>query len=1450
MPSTQTQASQHRSGSPSHGTGGKKLPQRHRKIVLVDEALHSAKPEKQSKSATASPTEVTTPVERVRKKSSTSTSSALRTSDPTNSHLSDLFNSSHMLASPCGSTRSSTSSLVGSSVSNLLVASSSEQRILDDLKRQIATSALRIIQLEREVQQIPKLTSQVKEIELEKEKLANDLLDHQEVVQTLKQRVSVLHEQNGQLAKLVHTQKGGSGEVLSMRNALVASLTQLKRLQEQVNTIPELKKQVTTLTQDNTALRDKESEMARHFPVELPDGVNPVDYQSLCDENSQLKSTNRTLTDDLKLVRQQLSSVSGLCDGLKRRMETYESSQAIVGPLQERIKRLEKEKDDLYQEIIDAKLHHQVSADLDTAHLSREVAVLQKTNSQLLSRMEQVKVHSRQQKEQLVLKLFEIEALHVRTRKYEVEKQVLEMEQVQLSSDFDQHATTNHSPDLNGELSDEFEAEMQGAPPESKIQLIKLQELRMHTEQSRSAMEMLLAEREELERRVSEQDRRLDERGVADLERRYEDTERKLSLARERISTLERKLRVAVGSNPQHSSLAAENDKLRGQVAQLEVAYRQYSKLAENRKEMEENIRKHDSLRRNLDKAKESKRKAEAKYKESKEKLQNLASKLAGSAKLLKDYQDQSVALHEQLDQARSDQKALREDHAAVKAKLEVLETEREMERKSGASDEAAAKLESLNLKYTALQQTCDEQTQQLRKNEGDLAVLSEKLKLTSTEAAQLHSLVDETNKKLVNVQSSLDEVSKERDDLQQTVELLRKKSVEDQSQYQCLQSEKADLTAETDRLHVKIQQLSDSLSKAVSEKSVLESKLKNVSAETSMSAQQMDELHAAKQEVEKEFKQKAAEVDAMVQSTAELKQQLCASQALETQQAEKLMLLQSDLDCARKEVDKVAVQREKMSKQLEKSGAQVSLLKQAAAQRDADLDNLRKELDNANHQSKQLHIQLSDMTKQLQEEQKQKTKVKNELALLKTGEMQRLCSELKAAQSKNEKLTADLDHATSQVEDLRRAVEVKTSEVGTLKQQSAAATDNVVQELEATKSELSESRTKIASLEHQLQELETDASRRKVEAENLQQQLTARETVLQSQVQSLQSEKGQLQSQLQVMQQSTHGYASSLETKLKQKEHELQKSLEQQQQQKEELEHLRKASQTLSHEVEGYRGTIQSLKRKIDEAETREIEHEILKQKIQRLEATLSDSSQLKHDNQALLKMLQETVTELPSFTTEANRSLQEENLRLEQQVSVLSQWNDKQRQEIEMLEKQIDSMESRKHELMMELMERENCEQESLQLKQELKEVEMEVNTLRRQVRADLHEEMQVKLETQSQLLSVFNAHNSSLQKQVEDLQGQVRTLGGNLEREKPVSPPPMPDVMLTLQSSDDARVRSVSELGRENDLLKQRIAKLEDELVKVQAISASVRRHSSIFSAISSIPVAPVNEEIQIK
>lgn len=45
----------------------------------------------------------------------------------------------------------------------------------------------------------------------------------------------------------------------------------------------------------------------------------------------------------------------------------------------------------------------------------------------------------------------------------------------------------------------------------------------------------------------------------------------------------------------------------------------------------------------------------------------------------------------------------------------------------------------------------------------------------------------------------------------------------------------------------------------------------------------------------------------------------------------------------------------------------------------------------------------------------------------------------------------------------------------------------------------------------------------------------------------------------------------------------------------------------------------------------------------------------------------------------------------------------------------------------------------------------MEIEVNRIKRQAHDELEEEMKVKVETQAQLLSIFNEHNKALQIQV---------------------------------------------------------------------------------------------------
>ena len=113
--------------------------------------------------------------------------------------------------------------------------------------------------------------------------------------------------------------------------------------------------------------------------------------------------------------------------------------------------------------------------------------------------------------------------------------------------------------------------------------------------------------------------------------------------------------------------------------------------------------------------------------------------------------------------------------------------------------------------------------------------------------------------------------------------------------------------------------------------------------------------------------------------------------------------------------------------------------------------------------------------------------------------------------------------------------------------------------------------------------------------------------------------------------------------------------------------------------------------------------------------------------------------------------KKLQEENAELHQQVSTLSQWIDKHQQQIDTLEKQLEATENEKDSVLAELYGKENCEQENLQLRKELREVEVEVNRLKRQAHTERQEEMKMKVQTQTQVIELLSEHNNALERQV---------------------------------------------------------------------------------------------------
>ena len=1147
---------------------------------------------------------------------------------------------SPVISSP-DSVTSSCSSLVDtvSNVSNPLPPSS-ESRILESLQHQISQSAMKIYQLEREVQNIPKLQREVDRLEKERTKLANNLLDSQELVKTMKQRISVLHEQNEQLVQLTTGERTDSSEVMRIRNTLVASLAQLKQLQKQVDTIPALKAQLRVITDENTQLKEFELERAKQDSTGLPQNLPPIHYQGLLKENEELRQVNAHQLQSLAALNGQLQTITTTCDELKLQIDKHSSSTPVVNLLREQIKTLECEKDCLHHQVLELKLHGSSSyVDVDTAYLTTEVSELKKENSQLKCQLNQRMVESQLQKEELLVKLFELERLKLMSEQQELKGEMLKV-----------HKSV--SPELT-----DSQKELTEYLPFLKQQLLKLDQLKLRYEQSRQIVHSTIAEKEELEKRVNVLVTKLEKHEVTELQCQISERESKLKIASQRIGHLEQQLSCLSGANSEFASVVCENERLTQKLTELQLYYEQSLEVIRDLKRIEEQQKHYETQQITLRKAKEDKRKTEKKYKFVSEKLQSLAKELSSSAELLKNYQTQCAQLQHELESALAENDSVRNEVSILKAEVEVARFERD----------SHSKLEST--KVSELQLFCEKLTNENTKLEDDL----------------------------------------------------KKITFQFQEQLEAVKYENSMLTSESMKM------------KTMLDTKVCELEKKSVEYET--------------------LQEKLKEIEDLLDSTSEAKKDL--EQVLETLK-----------DQSSQEVTRLHVELEELTQQLEDVSA----------------------------------IKLS-----LSEEARHKESLSHAATKEKLQKSAQLVIEL---QSSNEGLQQENQSLSITIDKLKQYLVSKDKELDSWRAESEALG--------------------VAS---------------SAEIERLSNQLKQSEAYTDSHIASLTQEKAELLSKLQ----QELSQVTQLDSKLQKVTKELEILHQARNSEKTELDKLRKKSLALTDELEGYKAMVDSLHRRVEEAETREIEHEQLRSKIKKLERLLGDSS---HDNKTLVKLLHETVTELPTYSTEATKSLQDENLKLEEQVSVLSQWNDKQRKEIEELEKQTIHLQNEKHQLLLDLTTKEGHVQENSQLKRELKEVEMEINMLRRQARADIQEELQMKIDAQTQLLSVFSQHNDSLRNQVEQLQKQVLCLGGDLEKQTPASPPPVLDMSIFAIPNEEMRQRTWSDLGRENLILKQRIKTMEEEVRKLHSMSSSVRRRSTTLHALSSVSVGTIHEELQIK
>ncbi len=977
--------------------------------------------------------------------------------------------------SPPGSLRNSNSSIVGSTYGGFDVnLSSMENDLLNELKSEIETTATQFMTLQSDIAEISALKKKIVEVESEKRLLADELSEKCGIVETMKQRLSVLHEQNSQLAHLTKSSPDSSETTLRMRNALVASLAQLKRLQGTVDELPVLRAEVASMQQENIKLKEQEQDVLQQLSLQLPVGVTLMDYRSLLDENKKLQSSSET---EISQVVQAVDVLSNSLEDMKEQLINFEKSLLNSIPLSKQVDRLEKENKELYDEIIRLKLSKSISHSVDTVYLGNECAVLRKANSELQNNIEKLVLQSKQEKDRIVLKLFEIEMSSCKSQKYDIEKRLSDMSSSRVSL-VNPHVVTDDDSDIYASLSPQF-----------KTQILKLHQFQLQREQSKHILQLALSEKADVEKKLTDISKLLEEKSIRELEHKSKEYENKLVIAHAKICDLESRLSLySLTKSSDHAALVSENISLKTQLSSLHQHERHFVELTELKKKLLEEQELHETTIQKYKKYKDQKQKLEAKLKENKCRYQSLASELSNAVQLMKNYQLQCEKFEQESNLMKAERESFHKEIISLKADLETLRAE--------------------------------------------------------------HA-----------VDSSIDGSSKK---------------------------------------------------------------------------------------IEQEVRSDAESNDSMIVE---------------------------------------------YSKQIQKLTSEILTLKQKFSQ---DIEVAQKQIEDKTRELDAMEIRFKEVHEHLVQAEK--------------------C--LADQQVINTTMSKKLEEETSAY---RIKIEMPEKKLQELEQEKVVLSSNVEEVMKHHKSKLNaieeDHRHHVCALEEKLSRLSSEIDHYKANNSKLLITLSARDASISELTHSLRLKQSEYEKRLCAV-------GDQLPNPI---------------------------SGQLHDEIEGYKAMIKSLQRQLDEAETREIEHEHLKQTIKMLEVSLCDSS---HDNKALIKLLHETVGEIPSYSL-AEQSLQDHNLQLEEQISVLSQWNDKQRQEIEELESMLEESSNSYRLLNEEMRTKEYLSEENSQLKRELKEVEIEVNALRRQIRADVQEELKLKLEAKTQLLAVFNQHNTLLQRQVRHVQ-----------------------------------------------------------------------------------------------
>ena len=1071
---------------------------------------------------------------------------------------------------------------------------------------------------------------------------------------------------------------------------------------------------------------------------------------------------------------------------LKKRLHHYSKAQKSSEVMRQRISQLEKEKEELWKENSELKLRTGYSTDLDIADLQHENAKLRDALHEQQRQLEDHKIDTRQQKEKLVLKLFEIESLSIKGNEHSLEKDFLALEREQLfwKKPVGPRRPRSTSPEPVGGPG-KISHCLKQAEAELQMQKAKMKQLELQNVQARSLVSSLLDQRLSLEKQLEDTKSRPSGRSSAEASHHSIHTigitSNEVGVLRSKNASLQREVEEFRSQTARLAVLATEKEDLSKQLSERSKDVQALQDLVQHHEEENDKLSaKLDSM----DAVNEEVRRLQLDLQHA----QHERDELNAAIHRLQQRQGQ---LESELGDAYekvglSQKEAIDMKIALQEYQLDQESREQELQRLTSL----VAQQESVSLENKSLMEKVNEMKSLMQKQDIDLYQLQEDLCSKDDSLEETTKQMQDSEQRMMELQREFEKLEEERSELQEKLKVSQSQADGQHSELQKKLDgslkEKEVLQTETDNLRKRLLSLTEDLSNLLADKRLLEKKVEALSVASPELMQQRAELLVSRERAEQELQDTKRALEASLKNVMEM-------EAEQKHLQQQLAGAQGRFDKTIRDKDSVVAEMEALKLELEKVRSAAQAKEAYAGQVSVDLDAARKQADMLSKQLSDLQrekgkmeVTVKDGERRIQELRQRSDSSEAALKKLTSDEVPSYLKQISELSVDKMKISGEVSVLSTKLENAMKENERLSGYVQELRQDLAAKSSEYHDLSSSHDRELKAERQEAYHLQQQVKKLEDHESTVKTERD----QFAREASRLQEQLKSSAEEVSKLQTQQEetslVLVKMRSEYddmerrnkrlveelsrAESKISTLQSRVQEAEKSGAHYNEAAAQLDMARKEAETLRKKLVAAEANNKELREKAEAAENHYKQRDSDDVQLsERIQAMLNSSSQMKADKVEILELLQKAQEEIAPTKEhdDAFRRLQEDNERLEKQVSVLGQWNEEHRHEIEQLEENCQQL-KKMHKEGVERMAEEKERQLGM-LRKELQEVEAECVRLRRRLQGEAFEEYRTKLQTQQTLLLHISEQNTTLQAHIDALMQRILDMGG-----EPPSPP----------------------------------------------------------------------------